>query len=142
MNERIKELAKQAGIITNLDTDYSEKDMNKWVDYFSEKFAELIIQEYTLCCERVVGTNKSKFVKELYEAAHVDKIETCDYNGMPSVVKEFDPQLFFNLAMQKLWDSVAQEKIDGPDDDYSDGYNAAITDVLYVVSHFGDDEEK
>ena len=45
MNERIKELAKQAGITTNLDTDYYERDMNKWVDYFSEKFAELIIQE-------------------------------------------------------------------------------------------------
>ena len=34
MNERIKELAKQAGITTNIDTDYFEKDMNKWVDYF------------------------------------------------------------------------------------------------------------
>lgn len=49
MNERIKELAEQAGITTNLDTDYYEKDMNKWVDYFSEKFAELIVRE----CERV-----------------------------------------------------------------------------------------
>ncbi len=45
MNERIKELAEQAGITTNLDTDYYEKDMNKWVDYFSEKFAELIVRE-------------------------------------------------------------------------------------------------
>ena len=45
MNERIKELAEQAGITTNLDTDYYEKDTNKWVDYFSEKFAELIFQE-------------------------------------------------------------------------------------------------
>ena len=49
MNEQIRELAKQAGITTNLDTDYYEKDMNKWVDYFSEKFAELIVQE----CARV-----------------------------------------------------------------------------------------
>jgi hypothetical protein len=45
MNERIKELAEQAGITTNLDTDFFEKDPNKWVDYYSEKFAELIIQE-------------------------------------------------------------------------------------------------
>lgn len=45
MNERIRELAEQAGITTNLDTDFYEKDMNKWIDYFSEKFAELIIAE-------------------------------------------------------------------------------------------------
>ena len=45
MNERIRQLAEQAGITTNLDTDYYEKDMNKWVDYFSEKFAELIVRE-------------------------------------------------------------------------------------------------
>jgi hypothetical protein len=45
MNERIKELAEQAGITTNLDTDYFEKDMNRWVDYYSEKFAELIVEE-------------------------------------------------------------------------------------------------
>ena len=45
MNERIKELAEQAGITTNLDTDYYEKDINKWVDYFSEKFAELIVRD-------------------------------------------------------------------------------------------------
>ena len=45
MNERIKLLAEQAGITTNLDTDFFEKDPNKWVDYFSEKFAELIVRE-------------------------------------------------------------------------------------------------
>lgn len=45
MNERIRQFAEQAGITTNLDTDYFEKDMNKWVDYFSEKFAELIVRE-------------------------------------------------------------------------------------------------
>jgi hypothetical protein len=45
MNERIRELAEQAGITTNLDTNYFEKDMNKWVDYFSEKFAGLIVRE-------------------------------------------------------------------------------------------------
>lgn len=47
MNERIKELVVQAGITTNLDTDFFEKDPNKWVDYFAEKFAELIVRE---CC--------------------------------------------------------------------------------------------
>lgn len=45
MNERIRQLAEQAGITTNIDTDYFERDMNKWVDYFSEKFAELIVRE-------------------------------------------------------------------------------------------------
>jgi hypothetical protein len=45
MNERIKQLAEQAGITTNLDTDYFEKDSNKWVDYYSDKFAELIVRE-------------------------------------------------------------------------------------------------
>ena len=45
MNERIRELAEQAGVTTNLDTGYFEKDPNKWVDYFSEKFAELIVRE-------------------------------------------------------------------------------------------------
>jgi hypothetical protein len=55
MNERIKQLAEQAGITTNLDTDYYEKDMNKWVDYFSEKFAELIVRECIGCCEQVIS---------------------------------------------------------------------------------------
>lgn len=54
MNERIKELAEQAGITTNFDTDYYEKDMNKWVEYFSEKFAELIVSECVLQCEKNV----------------------------------------------------------------------------------------
>ena len=45
MNILIKEFAEQAGITTNIDTDYFEKDMNKWVDYFSERFAELIVKE-------------------------------------------------------------------------------------------------
>ncbi len=57
MNERIKELAEQAGITTNLDTDYFEKDMNKWVDYFSEKFAELIVRE---CINQVLEEKVSE----------------------------------------------------------------------------------
>lgn len=61
MNERIRELAKEAGITTNLDTDYFVNDPDsslktfsnagKWVDYFSEKFAELIVRE----CIGVIG---------------------------------------------------------------------------------------
>jgi len=53
MNPRIKGLAEQAGITTNLDTDFFEKDPNKWVDYYSEKFAELIVKE----CADWVRTN-------------------------------------------------------------------------------------
>jgi hypothetical protein len=45
MNQRIREFAEQAGITTNIDTDYFEKDINKWVDYYSQKFAELIVEE-------------------------------------------------------------------------------------------------
>ena len=55
MNERIRELAEQAGITTNLDTDYFEQDPNKWVDYFAEKFAELIVRE----CIQVAGPEDS-----------------------------------------------------------------------------------
>ena len=52
MNERIRELSEQAGITTNIDTDYFEKDMNKWVDYYSQKFAELIVKEcINIACE-------------------------------------------------------------------------------------------
>jgi hypothetical protein len=50
MNERIRELAEHAGITTNLDTDYFEKDINKWIDYYSEKFAELIVRECANQC--------------------------------------------------------------------------------------------
>ena len=52
MNNRINEIAEQAGITTNLDTDFFEKDPNKWVDYYSEKFAELIVREcINIACE-------------------------------------------------------------------------------------------
>jgi hypothetical protein len=46
----IKELSEQAGITTNIDTDSFEKDPNKWVDYYSVKFAELIVQECVAVC--------------------------------------------------------------------------------------------
>jgi hypothetical protein len=59
MNERIRELAEQAGITTNLDTDYFEKDMNKWVDYYSEKFAELIVAECAGLVDNILRERKA-----------------------------------------------------------------------------------
>lgn len=67
MNERIRELAEQAGITTNLDTDFYEKDMNKWIDYFSEKFAELIIAE----CKQV---SLNEIVRDSDIDAHSDPL--------------------------------------------------------------------
>lgn len=57
MNERILELAQQAGITTNLETDFFEKDPNAWVDYFAEKFAELIVKE----CAKVLTQHGAYF---------------------------------------------------------------------------------
>ena len=59
MNERFRELAKHAGITTNLDTDYFEQDMNKWVDYFSEKFAQLIVAE---CVDAIMTRDRQAFL--------------------------------------------------------------------------------
>ena len=74
MNLRIKQLAEQAGITTNLDTDYYEKDMNKWVDYFSEKFAESIVKE----CARVYwnidnGETHTEYVEALKQHFGVEE---------------------------------------------------------------------
>jgi hypothetical protein len=46
----IKELSEIAGITTNIETDHFEKDPNKWMDYYSVKFAELIVQECVSVC--------------------------------------------------------------------------------------------
>ena len=74
MNERIRELAEQAGITTNLDTDYFEKDINKWVDYYSEKFAELIVKE---CIDIVAAggefASRPKLVEKLQENFGVEE---------------------------------------------------------------------
>lgn len=64
MNERIRELAEQAGITTNLDTDFFGKDPNKWVDYFAEKFAELIVRE---CSNFLKDTLDDHFAAEQLE---------------------------------------------------------------------------
>ena len=52
MNPLIRELAVQAGISTNIDTDYFDKDVNKWVDSFAENLAELVIKE---CLDKLEG---------------------------------------------------------------------------------------
>ena len=57
MNERIRLLAEHAGITTNLDTDYFERDMTKWVNYYSEKFSELLLEEFIEALEESNGTH-------------------------------------------------------------------------------------
>ena len=72
MNEQIRELAEQAGITTNLDTDFYEKDMTKWVDYFSEKFAELIVREcLNQCYNR--GMNDELYAGQLKAATYIEE---------------------------------------------------------------------
>jgi hypothetical protein len=70
MNERIRELAEQAGITTNLDTDYFEKDVNKWVDYYSEKFALLIVQECAGIYSKIDNGNLHMGTDDYLEALH------------------------------------------------------------------------
>ena len=59
---KIKELAEQAGITTNLDTDFYEKDMTKWVDYFSEKFCCHSICYYSNTCHNSVIYLQTNFL--------------------------------------------------------------------------------
>jgi hypothetical protein len=68
MNERIRELAEQAGITTNLNSDYFEKDINRWVDYYSEKFAELIVKE---CIKVIHEWKREPFPLEPDDAARL-----------------------------------------------------------------------
>ena len=79
MNPRIKGLAEQAGITTNLDTDFFEKDPNKWVDYYSEKFAELIVKECLLCCERVISDPVKKEI-DTFEQGGLHCMDEIKYN--------------------------------------------------------------
>jgi len=51
MNKLIQELSLQAGIAANLSADVVERDKNKWIDLYSEKFARLIVQECIAQCE-------------------------------------------------------------------------------------------
>ena len=57
MNERIRLLAEHAGIATNLDTDYFERDITKWVNYYSEKFSKLLLDEFIEALEESNGTH-------------------------------------------------------------------------------------
>jgi hypothetical protein len=68
MNERIRELAEQAGITTNLNTDYFERDINKWIDYYSEKFAELIIKQ---CCNAADDWYENQYMIHCDPAQHI-----------------------------------------------------------------------
>jgi hypothetical protein len=79
MNKRIKQLAEQAGITTNLDTDYFEKDINKWVDYYSEKFAELIVWEAIGLCKVDVDALTGPFLPE-YEKGIVEGYRRANEN--------------------------------------------------------------
>jgi len=79
MNERIRELVTQAGITTNLDTDYFERDINQWVDYYSEKFAELIIQE----CVIIMHANERLPVGFFYaKPAHIHELAIKQHFGL------------------------------------------------------------
>lgn len=80
MNERIKELAEQAGITTNIDTDYFEKDMNKWVDYFAGVFSQLIIQECIDSAIWVGETNKNP-VEPIHTAWAIKKRIESRFNN-------------------------------------------------------------
>jgi len=85
VNERIKLLAEQAGITTNLDTEYFEKDINKWVDYYSKKFAELIVEE----CANLVK-NKAMSIAdkaELY-GDDINEIDTAKATAWQFLVLE------------------------------------------------------
>jgi hypothetical protein len=69
MNLLIRELAIEAAITTNLNTDYFEKDMNRWVDYYSEKFAELIVIECASIAARnpdIRGWTLAKLLKDQF----------------------------------------------------------------------------
>jgi hypothetical protein len=87
MNERIRLLAEQAGITTNLDTDYFKKDINKWMDYYSDKFAELIIQE---CIEQVRGEFLPVLEDEtMMKDTHWDGYVQCGVDSVVAIREHF-----------------------------------------------------
>jgi len=61
MNERIRELSLQAGIAANLSADVVERDKNKWIDLYSEKFAQLIVQECLTICQHNADDDDDQF---------------------------------------------------------------------------------
>ena len=94
MNERIKELAEQAGITTNIDTDYFEKDMNKWVDYFAEKFAQLIVRE-SIDREELLGAIARGWCHEK------NKYKTMDSDLAVAIFDEVEKQIRQNFGVDK-----------------------------------------
>lgn len=81
MNPRIKQLAEQAGITTNLDTDFFSKgDVNGWVDYFAEKFGELIVEECILKAHgaRIRGESINDLIERIGEDFGVSESEWFD----------------------------------------------------------------
>ena len=61
MNKLIQELSLQAGIAANLSADVVERDKNKWIDLYSEKFAQLIVQECLTICQHNADDNDDQF---------------------------------------------------------------------------------
>lgn len=75
MNQRIQILAKQAGISTNHDIGLLISDPDKWVNHFSEKFAELIVQECLLALE-----------PNLYESDIEYRVDQAFYNKCKRII--------------------------------------------------------
>lgn len=70
MNRKIKELAIEAGITTNIDTDYFEGDMNLWIDRYSEIFANLLLKE---CIQVLIDNGYPNAHKEYVGVDHIKK---------------------------------------------------------------------
>ena len=68
MNERIKELCEQAIVYANDSTkDFTGDEPVVWMDYYTQKFAELIVWECFLIGAKYIQSNDdvSKFEKHL-----------------------------------------------------------------------------
>ena len=74
MNERIKELAKQAADQTSAAFESSNFRQSEWEALFREKFAELIVEECISCCDEVANEadamKNSKFVTDAGRMLH------------------------------------------------------------------------
>ena len=85
MNKLIQELSLQAGIAANLNADVVERDKNKWIDLYSEKFARLIVQEclvelqYTVLDTQELRRDKSTDYQVGWEDGMFDAGETIKY---------------------------------------------------------------
>jgi hypothetical protein len=77
MNKLIQELSLQAGIAANLSADVVERDKNKWIDLYSEKFAQLIVKECLTICQYNADDDDDQFdlgrVHQAKEITHLIK---------------------------------------------------------------------